>query len=171
MVTADRPSRLTSPLLDWDRAWAQSGTYRELDTARDKASRQWLDRPTLVAQLSRASKALDALDEFVELEPDWDSYGASPISEIAIEKARGILNWIAAYALLADGPEPVAVPLADGGVQLEWIGDAEVLEIEVSPEGNFRFFAPATPDDKGPYLARTSPSLIDVVETLGRSRR
>ncbi len=170
MVTADRSPRLTSPLRDWDRSWALSGASRELDHARDLASRQWVARPALEAQLMRASNALRTLDEFAELDADWDSYGANPISEIAIEKARAILHWVAAYGILPEGPEPVAVPLADGGVQLEWLGNVETLEVEISPEGNFRFFTPVGTDTPK-MSAFASSSFIDVVDTLGRSRR
>ena len=53
------------------------------------------------------------LDAFAALNADWDSYGALPISPVAIEKARILLASLA------------VVPLPSGGVQVE-IGDVEI---------------------------------------------
>lgn len=63
------------------------------------------------------------LDHLLNLEKDWDSYGAAPIESEAVSTA---LRWIA--SCLQVFPEaPFIAPLADGGVQVEWThGSVEV---------------------------------------------
>jgi hypothetical protein len=54
------------------------------------------------------------------LRPNWNSYGAKPITEEAIAAMRKLLE-----------AKPHVVPLADGGLQLEW----DQAEIVIQPNG------------------------------------
>ncbi len=56
--------------------------------------------------------------ELRQLKENWDSYGASPISEAAI-------RCLGQFAV---------VPSSDGGIQLEYHGNCDV-EIDISPGG------------------------------------
>lgn len=62
------------------------------------------------------------LDSFTELEENWDSYGAHPISPKAIAKARFIMETL-----------PWPVPTVNGGVALEWDADST---LEIDADGN-----------------------------------
>ena len=58
------------------------------------------------------------------LKPNWDSHGADVIEYRAIEAVQRFVTVAGA-----------AVPLSDGGVQLEWHVDGWDIEIEFTPEG------------------------------------
>lgn len=68
------------------------------------------------------------LDKLRELKEDWDDDGAPAPAEEAIEMAERVLN------MLRDEPGQ-AVPLTNGGVQLEWHAGGVDLEIVITPEG------------------------------------
>lgn len=89
------------------------------------------------------------LKSLSELESDWDSYGAEPISSSSIhlalqflvvlrnvfagisnEKSNGLSQKIEPYAI---------IPVPNGGVQLEWRGSTKDLELEVEPTGVFSY--------------------------------
>jgi len=55
----------------------------------------------------RQSRLSSKLDELAELKPDWNSYGALPITPSAIAVAHSILDNIQ------------VVPTVDGGIQFE----------------------------------------------------
>lgn len=80
--------------------------------------------------------ASQRLTEFHALPGDWDSYGAPPISNRAIDAARQLLLRLPRrLGEIGDaGPYAVA-PLASGGIQLEWRGNRRALEIEIDADG------------------------------------
>lgn len=67
------------------------------------------------------------LDHFLELEPDWDSYGALIINPKAIGLAR---------LILAEWPDAFPVPSPGGGVRMEWINNGQELDVGFSPDGS-----------------------------------
>jgi len=71
-----------------------------------------------------------------DLKPDWDTYGGAAIDPLAINVARQIVVPL----LLAGMPFPTFVPMAGGGVAIEWHRPAMELAIEVpagaSPEAD-----------------------------------
>ena len=83
------------------------------------------EAPSLVAD------AIEQLRGFARLEPDWNSYGAKPVSRVAIGVATDLLMQVARIAQAR--PDFVA-PLASGGVQLEWSGAAADIQVRVSPD-------------------------------------
>lgn len=60
------------------------------------------------------------------LKENWDSYGASPLDKAVIAKAREV--WI---RVMAYGERWSAVPMSDGGVQLERHEDGWDIEIQI----------------------------------------
>lgn len=109
--------------------------------------------------------ALRKLDELKNLPEDWDSYGADLISPNAIAKAKAILTSvmiafdriIGIVVQLTD-----VIPIADGGVQLEWIGPHAELEIEISPTGNISLLYISGSEDRRTYEESEDNSLDDV---------
>ena len=79
---------------------------------------------------------LDTLEEWDELKyPNWNNYGAEPLSNVAIQKARIIAN------AMEKGGVFVA-PLSSGGIQIEWENrDGDYFEIEIQPDGNIEGYA------------------------------
>jgi len=66
------------------------------------------------------------LDTFRTLQSNWDSYGAYPIDEGALENAKQFLN----STLFASLDKPLIAPTSSGGVHVEWEGNGKALEFE-----------------------------------------
>ena len=71
-----------------------------------------------------------SLEDLSSLEPGWDSYHALPTAPESIESALGFL----ASVLSPDSTPPAVVPLADGGVQLEWHRAGLEVEVAFAPD-------------------------------------
>jgi len=69
----------------------------------------------------------------LELEPNWDSYGALPIEAA---HAEAILNLLA-EVLGDDAPTPSVVPTSIGGVQVEW--HLAGIDLEIETLSRYRF--------------------------------
>ena len=70
------------------------------------------------------------LDKLRELKDDWDNDGAPAPTADAIDAAERILN------MLREVPGQ-AVPMIDGGVQIEWHARGFDIEFVITPEGTF----------------------------------
>lgn len=84
---------------------------------------------------------LQVLDELERLDPNWDSYGAEPVSRVAVARARALVQTVAEQLGGASGEvaRPAGVsPLVDGGVQVEWSGPQGRIEVEIAPDGTLR---------------------------------
>lgn len=73
---------------------------------------------------------LIAFSDVQTLSDDWDSYGGTAINKKLIEESLIILTAI----MRGNSPPPSVVPLADGGIQIEWHRRQQDLEI-VFPAG------------------------------------
>jgi hypothetical protein len=70
------------------------------------------------------------VERLLNLREGWDSYGARQIQPAAGQRALSLLvraRW--------DGRLPSVSPTPSGGVQLEWGGDDEGVELEFKPDG------------------------------------
>jgi hypothetical protein len=79
---------------------------------------------------------LDGLRKVASLKEGWDSYGAGPISPLAIHSA---IRFVSLFGLAAAIPE--VYPMASGGVQLEWRSPRGSLEVELDIHSRISFFA------------------------------
>ncbi len=82
--------------------------------------------------------SLQRLDELSKLQRDWDTYGAVPLTATALTGAYAIMRKavdlfgdpragrVAPYTLM---------PIADGGVSIEWRGPRATLELDIGPSG------------------------------------
>jgi len=77
-----------------------------------------------------------AVARLLELDPNWDSYGAPPVDS---GHAEAILNLLAEI-LDDNAPSPSVVPTSAGGVQAEWHMAGIDLEIETLSRHRFAFF-------------------------------
>jgi hypothetical protein len=110
----------------------------------DETSTEFLS--ALQQGFGRSAEALSGayqhLDEFLALTAGWDSYGALPVAQTAIATAKKVLASIQASTagLLGEETAPSAiVPVATGGVELEWTGQHGMLELFVRPEGTLGY--------------------------------
>jgi hypothetical protein len=69
------------------------------------------------------------------LEPNWDSYGAEVISGQAVETAIDLVSSVTTVLGSFGAAAPFAVvPVADGGIQVEWKGPVSRIEVEIGPD-------------------------------------
>lgn len=83
-------------------------------------------------------EAVDELLNLAALEGDWDSYGGQPPTPRALRGARKLLLGVdnLFFASAQDRIRPFAVvPLANGGVQIEWRTNQQDVEVEINPRG------------------------------------
>jgi hypothetical protein len=105
-------------------------------------------------------QALEDLEEFQVLEEDWDSYGAAPITDVSLKAARHLLQAAAAREL--HKPYFIA-PLPRGGVQIEWRGKQDALEIEISPQAGMSYLLIRNFDGDRSFDKKENVDLYDVV--------
>jgi hypothetical protein len=85
------------------------------------------------------------LDSLKELEHDWDSYGADPISVDAIESAKAALKEI--FERTGFVPDYV-VPCPDSGVQFEYHRADKMGGTEIEIENNGVDYSLFLPNEK-----------------------
>ncbi len=73
------------------------------------------------------SACLPKVEQFCQLESNWDSYGAQPISSSAASGAVYWLNYLAQF----DIPAPDIFPMHNGNIQVEWSEFGLDIEIEI----------------------------------------
>jgi hypothetical protein len=105
-------------------------------------------------------QALEDLEEFRALEEDWDSYGAAPITDVSLKAARRLLRAAAAGEL--NKPYFIA-PSPRGGVQLEWHGKQDALEVEISPQAGMSYLLIKNVDGDRSFDRKENVDLYDVV--------
>jgi hypothetical protein len=120
---------------------------------------------------SIASDALREIDEFQDLTPDWDSYGARSIAPAAIATARRLLMALQDdfSTMLGDRLKPFDVaPVATGGVQLEWRGGGRVIEVEITPESELRYLIVEPSAGRPRYKQGTNASPAEILAQVER---
>ena len=80
---------------------------------------------------------LSSFQGLLQLPEDWDSYGASLITDEAIAGAADVLVQL---KLPLEAPEPSVVPGSSGSVQLEWHRCGADVEIHISSAGDATAF-------------------------------
>ncbi len=69
---------------------------------------------------------VQSLGMLLQLGPNWDSYGGSPIAPRCVAAALDLVFGALPY----DTPVPSVVPTSGGGLQLEWHTRGAELEVE-----------------------------------------
>ena len=131
---------------------------------RSYASPQW-SRVVLVSELSQWQiEAIRKLVQLLALPRDWDSYGSSPPSEVAVKAAGSLILDIDLEYVVS----PRIVPVSGGGVQLEWRVGSRELEIEISYEGSAEFLKSldAKPVEEGQISLADLPRIRSLLAWL-----
>lgn len=116
---------------------------------------------------------MDRMSDFATLGPDWDSYGAAPISSVARKTARDLLVTLVNVAL-ADHPalsveelKPYFVaPIPFGGVQLEWRHDQIEIEVEARPDGSLGYLVIDRRSATSGYHEQPNVTMREVVDRV-----
>lgn len=116
--------------------------------------------------------ALQRLVQLSGLAQDWDSYGGAPPSSQAISAARRLVIEVAEKfgGLSGELARPYAVvPIAGGGVQIEWAGPEAELEVEIGPDGSLSYLLVERRAGERKFEERERVSLTKIFETVGRA--
>ena len=98
--------------------------------------------------------------------PNWDGYGAEPVSEEAYRLAYRFLE-----ALPLGTPAPTVGAESDGHVTLEWYRSPRwTLSVSVSPEGELHYSAlllgPSTAYGTEPFLGDVPIRILDLIRAV-----
>lgn len=105
---------------------------------------------------------IEQLREIGQLGPDWDSYGASAPSPLAIRVAGELLRAVESEY---GGERCQAVsPRADGGIQIEWGEQPVEIAVRVDPAGTLGYLYV----DHGAYKDVPTASLPEVLQLIGQ---
>lgn len=95
------------------------------------------DKDTETTPAPRAyTEAVAALFGVLKLERGWDSYDAERITNAAGMQALRILT----NGIDEASATPAIIPVADGGIQVEWHHKSRDVEICIGPQGETRWF-------------------------------
>jgi hypothetical protein len=83
--------------------------------------------------------AMRRLDSFAMYAPDWDDAGAATIAADTIMRAKRLVRDIFANISHSEGEPYYIGPIPNGGIQTEWRGDADSIEVEIRPDGGFDY--------------------------------
>jgi hypothetical protein len=81
---------------------------------------------------------LKRLAQLEALERDWDSYGGLPPCARSLTMAQSIMVRMAKRFEERGVPAEV-MPIADGGIQLEWQGRSGALALNAAPDGSWSY--------------------------------
>lgn len=79
---------------------------------------------------------MERLAELTRLEHDWDSYGAHPPTPRAISMAQAMIERTTKRFDERGVPRDI-MPIADGGLSLEWRSPTLELGLNACPEGDW----------------------------------
>jgi hypothetical protein len=85
---------------------------------------------------------LDRLKGMKNFEDNWDSYGSQAPSDRAVTVAGNLVWNVIARCFAASGNKAIPysiVPLSGAGLQMEWRGNTDSVEVEVGPNGVFGY--------------------------------
>jgi hypothetical protein len=90
--------------------------------------------PASVLQLVEQEQAVGTLSELRDLAPNWDGYGALPVSDEAMGNSKEALLRLLRYA-----PTPDITPNPNGTISFEWTSGQGEAHLEIG-KTRFSFF-------------------------------
>jgi hypothetical protein len=90
---------------------------------------------------SRIIDLTNRISLFNNYQENWDSYNAKKITSKAIQCALETLSILSFSGLLNSSIDVNVFPMRDGGIQFDFdmIGNEKTSELEIAPDGKFRF--------------------------------
>lgn len=111
------------------------------------------------------------MTQLTQLESDWDSYGALPVSPVAFVKTCQLLIDVkySLSALVGEQllPSDVA-PIADGSLQLEWRVPHGKLEVEIKPDMDFSYLLLRGEGSERKFEEKDRVSLSEVLNVVSQ---
>jgi hypothetical protein len=126
LVLAPVPVEAITPNATSPDAWrVQQQRWDAIEHFAEPVSQSW----------ARITGPLDEIDEYRDLEEDWDLEGALRIDAGAADLASRIVQWVDATARQQGvlWREPVLGPIASGGILLTWGGPGRRVTLLTQP--------------------------------------
>lgn len=114
-------------------------------------------------------EALRRLADMAALPKDWDSYGAERSSSVAVGETAVLVEAVAEAALGTLGARIApwtSAPIADGGIQVEWVALERRIEVQVGPDGSLGYLIEREPGNQSEYEEEEEASFQDVVNVV-----
>ena len=137
------PGLLTQPEGSWDgdiASWDASDVFTRWPTRTTIPRHTTADPSRVVVRVNSPAppdpivNVIRKASELVHLPPGWNSYGAKPVANEAVEAAIAFL--VEAIPASPNVVAPAVVPTVRGGLQLEWHRQGIDLEIEFGPDAS-----------------------------------
>jgi hypothetical protein len=109
---------------------------------------------------------LSRVAQLATLGPDWDSYGAYAPTHEAVNAAYILLVRLELQATeqVREHTQPFAVsPTPSGGVQLDWRGAIEEVQVDIDPEGRYGYLHITGSGADRTFQERGNVSLEDIL--------
>ena len=109
------------------------------------------------------------LAELRTLPDDWDSYGGTPPTSLALKRAELLVADLATTfgRALGDRAIPTEIfPNPDGGLELEWSSDDWTLGVEIGPTGDARYMTNIGSGPDATYTKGEIPASASAVDQL-----
>ena len=141
-------SLLTQPEGSWDgdiASWDASDVFTRWPSRTRITGQVTADPPRVVVRVHSPAppdpivNVIRKASELVHLPTGWNSYGAKPVANEAVEAAITFL--VKAIPASQNVVAPAVVPTVRGGLQLEWHRRGVDLEIEFGPDGSGSWYA------------------------------
>ena len=139
----------------WSRGLTDSGDLRptSISVAESPEPSLFLTAPRVVTPLDGSYETHWLVDvegemrSYLNLAPNWDSYGAGPVPTEVVDMAVVIATIMAAYGF----SRPVVCPESSGGVLLEWEESDRTLTVDLDGNEGFSFAyeSPGRPELEG----------------------
>jgi hypothetical protein len=108
--------------------------------------------------------------ELATLPPDWDSYGAEPLTARAIAGASLLITAVAEEQERTTGERRApwtTAPIADGGLQVEWVGQGARIEVQVAPDGTLGYLIQRGDGEDARYQEADNVPFGTVLDRVG----
>jgi hypothetical protein len=115
----------------------------------------------------RVNEGIERVGHLARLGSDWNSYGASPVSQDAIRHAQALLR--AGGLTLQDAyPDPWSIgALPDGGVSITWRFESRELYVEIGDNGSTSLLLESRPEHRL-LVEEEGADLTRVIGLLGQ---
>lgn len=107
--------------------------------------------------------------EFTALPENWDGYGAAPIAAQAVAQSCALIEDVAdlSFGLVGQRTAPwTSAPISDGGIQIEWLGSHQRIEVQVAADGTLGYLIERGAGESADYEEGEAVSQELVVELI-----
>jgi hypothetical protein len=132
-------------------------------------------RPVEATRLRPFSSLLEILQRLSQVESvryNWDSYGGEPPSHAAVESAQNLVWTIVNMMFGSVGERAVPfslAPLSGGGIQAEWRGRNDTVEVEINHGGGYGYLLIRGAGDARAFEEKDEvpePEIVDLVRSV-----